>query len=474
MDSTELNLIIKKIVSFCGFDFSQPSYSIMSNEKRYVTIHDFATDRKIRQHLRGIYSICLQRFPHTKVYCIDVDCHDGNTERVNKTIKLIVENIGEPIFLEKSENNGYHLYFKFKNFLYTDTWENLEKWFFDTYEMKIETITRNKKFKLPFSKAYQTFGTYKDKDDFIEQKTIFECLSVLENSEGITSCQLLNKLPFYGKESEKKLPEINKDLEYGVWNNFYYGEGERTSNQFKMAIRSVFWNKSYEDFKKECYIFNVNSKDMRNWSQFEIEKDLQDKWRKANKLVQPLRFNDFDSEKKCDFFFDDYLYNNVLGEEEKDKLKDILSEVYEKKDGKIKVKFIDDCIKFYKACLVIQKYRQKRKMFYIESEFKFLNKGIPLSQGLRKKMGNYLKINNHQKVYWFLVKNNILKTIKNEKGYSYSYKIFRWCQHFMISSVEELCKVVKEVIEKVNKFFDILEKFYYNNNIGEVENYNTC
>lgn len=455
--------IIKNLVKYSGFDFTVPSTTIMYKNSEYTTIENYPDDKKLRNHINNEYSICLTRYKHTKIYCIDVDFHDGNIEKAKSTIVKLTQLIGNPFFIEKSSSpiGGFHLYFKFKNYLYPNCWRNLQSYFKDKFDFTLESIGGNKKLKLPFSFNYSIYGSFDEsKEDFINQKSISDCIFLFKDSESLDVPDFLNKLSFYKKESE--LIKVTKEDKISFWNPFYYSRGERNKTQFQIAVREASNNGTFESFKQECFLKDVGSKDMTTWNPSRIEDDLRHKWRNANHL----RYNGFQNQKNVEKHNKDNLflniYDNLLTKENEFVLINILRSNYVGRKGKVKEKFINDCLLFYKIIISIYNYRKIHKYSY-NDEFEFLNRGVPLSKKIRIKIAKNFKIKNHYKVYKYLLNNNFITLIKNKNGFSYSYKIKNWVQHFVINNIETIQKTFVNYITFFKKIFDNLNNFYYNN-----------
>lgn len=464
--------LIKDMIKYLGFDFTIPEYSRMNLDKEYVTIHKFATDFAIRNHLLGRYAICLNRYHHSKVYCVDVDFHDNNIPRATRTIKKLVDLIGDPFFIEISDNpdGGFHLYYKFDRYLYPKSWSNLQTYLKNELNLIIETITGNKKFKLPFSVNYKKYGKFSlNKRDLVDPLPLEESILLFKESKPISPNNFLNSLPFYNTPVEAICSKKDSNKQHFQWSSFTYGEGQRTSTQFKLAIRSVYWGESFNDYINQCYNNNAGSKDMSNWSSLKIRKDLEAKWKKANKFVTPQESVTKNVSNKSLYIISDY--DKYIDSNEKQYLYDYISKLYNGKYKKASNRFIEDCIKLYLYCLSSLKYRQKKNFTY-EGEFEFLNGSLPLSRDIREKLAKELYISNHHRVYKFLVEIGLLNLVKNSRGYSYSYKIKKWVQHFILTPISEIIKFLKESVvsnlnsnflKKIELIIDNCLNFYYNN-----------
>lgn len=457
---------IKNLYKVFGFDVSKPGYSIQNLKGEYKTVHKYPTDKLLKKHLEGNYSVCLSSFEFSKMFQIDIDCKDGIIRKTRDTIKKLVSEIGEPVFIEQSNKStgGYHLYYKFNksNKSMQKYWSEFQMYFNTKYKTAIEIMKGNKKLKLPFSINYTSHGTYDSKKmNLIQQKDFDDCINIIKNCKE-TEFLLFDQMKSIIKQKEaeqKKLikvpTKVNERNKVG-WQDFYYCAGTRFVNQFKIATRAICHGLSFSDFVDECYLYDQGSRDMAKWKMNgTVEKELRsifsycERYNSLNpeyvtqyKKEDIHNNNNNSSEKKLVLKIDP---DKVLSDKEETKFKELLNKVYQDKKSKQKENRVNGLIKLYKVIIAMFGSRVN-----YTSEFDFLNNGVMVTEDLLRLIGKSQNITNPIEKFNTLKSLKLFKAIRGIDGRAYCYEKEKvhFAIHYKPMSLQKTFELLEELFKK--------------------------
>lgn len=388
---------------------------------------------------------------------------------------------------------GAHLYYSFNEYISDDALQAIEKKLASSGYI-VEAIYGNKTIRLPMTSdnpRYQYFGyevvnhrihitdkrntrleLYDLHQNFREAIAVFRnpksnivpkwILNI--NAEAIDKakkCRTFNPIDIsdigsvYDTKKTYELsidPDITKHL-HGGYNldhnpSRLYGNGTRHITQISIGFDVLRAGEDYNTFKQLCEQYNDGtSKDMKLPSS-KKEKILLSVWEFCQRKFVNIA--------PTTFFYDPENYYHDedfdLSESEYDKLERIATYYYlidkwGKPFGKDQHNFIWNVIKMYTQIKQKALHDKYTRGSYTNHKFLApLESGIALSQKLIKRIADYYDIKNRHRVIKFLKTYGFIEPVGVDiDGVTryYSYKKVRFCNHFIVHTVQDIYNSVK-------------------------------
>jgi len=449
-----------------GADFTTGKFFIKEHNSRdYIfksTQKGSISDNVFLSHFTGDNTIACYRFVNSKIYIIDIDQRSQSSNVKTETIRgKVISLIGKPFFEEFSDTSqGYHLYYEFIDYISDTAWKDFETLLYSDYGFVIEIVTRSKQFRLPFSVAYRkTPSDMKEFDEFINSFSSHLLLEVPKILKGKFGFSL---------QVEKK-EKIEKD---SLSESYTYGCGTRWKSQIRLALYAQRNNLSYMDYLALCEQFhNGTSKDVLSQG---MEKCILPIWKWSETIeIKYNNLNSIENNTTSNYVVnEDYsisnniysLFNNLIIQYLSFQLHNDKSRLPSKVMNKVKtltqekkqteipnINYVRKLRMVYEHACGKSEYRKSKKYRYMSGAHKHLEKGVPIGIAEKRKVGEFFGIKNIEHYYKILEDIGLLQLIKNDKGYSYSYKGVRHVQHYYVVNDEaEMNKLIHSYVY-VNK-----------------------
>lgn len=444
-----------------GLDFTSSNYTLFTIDNGYINKKSHVTTKALLYHfISKKTAICLPRYPHSKIYIIDIDKRN-NKRSLPDIIRDLVNLLGIPFYLEKGLSGGYHLYFQFIDYLSVDFWKWLVKHFKKEFKAEIEPIYEGKQIKVPFSVNYKLAGRY----NYKTRTQIDKEVSCFDDVFQIFASAEVNPLPdIYIKNKEKLKIEITlkacRNLHGQGSIDFSYGCGTRHEKQIPLGFYILKNKGTFQDFLQACYYWNNGtSKDM-NLPYGEMIKVVKNVWDYCSSRFDGRQpYKSVQTVKKPENLVMNFKYYRMR-DKEQSQLREILKHYYQiynkkyKPGGKVESRIVRECIKIIKILNEIKEYRTRYKYRYKNEEANFLKNGVPFGIELQKKVAKNFGIRNIEEKIDFLEWTGIIEVLRNEDGFSYSYKKFRYVKHFIIKAIQKIYKKIKNFTSQVKDFIN--------------------
>lgn len=412
-------------------------------------------------------NIAFRRYEHTKVYVIDIDLRSQYNElNLSYITQKVTEELGEGFFYEKSvKTNGVHIWYRFDDYINSYQWMNFIAFMQSKYGIVIEVkASGTDTIKLPFSKEYTDFGYWNSKRKCINTVSYEKGMDLILNAKSIIVPKELSKfkaIPVRAiyKDIEGSSPE---KLENSL-NSCRYGRGTRFNTQIKIGFLCKHLNYDYDQFEKECYrLHDGSSYDMTISSGYQITLMLKSIW----EFVEANFDDSHSSEKEGNNKFFDVLAHvtdeELISDHDYAQLKQFIRIFYDGtrfgSQGSRKDKFLSDVEDVMHYLIGANIYRQERKASYDLQKLKPLEKGIPFGQKLMNLISKKYQIKNIKRVVKFLEMIGFITLLKDQEGFSYSYKGYGYTKHYKIISINTIIILIKKFMSSKKS-----ESYYINN-----------
>jgi len=477
IDTKDSNYILcKRFPYISGLNFTNRSFSIKT-EKSWVYIHarKNISTKRLYNHFTGECTIGLNPFDTSKILIIDIDKRSQKKSILTKDIlQQLITDFGKPFYYEESDETNIHVYFLLKDYINVSGAKFLEKYYKYKHNYVIEPIYENKAIRIPFSKQYQEKAF---NGNSLQITNIKQLVTTFE-SQNEYICKIPSWLIPFNKEGTaiKKSRDLGNRLSnYDLSISYSYGRGTRHYNQIKIAFYCVNNKMSEQHFRNLCeHLNDGSSKDMK-LDVVKRNKIMSSVWEWSNNHFKELKNNnnlitsDFEKYLKTFNFYDveQFEYDSSNWSKINTVIKYFYKAYKVGKLGGVKEKqFITDCIVLLETINSKRIYDSKTHASYEDSfgnKFKKLDGGTLFNSKFRNDIAKFLKIKNINKVWKFLVKIKAVQAI-NIKGYTYSYKKFRWAEHFIIHSSSYLLRRMQRHYKQINlKYFKKGTSTYINN-----------
>jgi len=427
---------VKKFPKVSGFYFSNKKGFFLKDQetRKYQFIESQSvTTNILYAHFEGILTLGLYKHPNTKNIIIDIDKRQNTKVDLVTIVNKLVSYLGKPFYIEWSKtSDGYHLYYRFKEYVSDDALRYLKKHFLSQYNYVIDPLVHNHNMRLPYSMEYRCAGHYHDTDTILPLESFEEFLSIFSNVKSLPMPNI-----FFGKNvwGEVVPRESESPIERKRQKDYTYGSGERIPAQIEIAFSVLNSGGTASDYIKECEKFDVDSKDMRKPI---LERDayILKIFYWAQSLFKPNTKGESQFTDGVDLSTD-LIYDKkfVLSEKVRSELQYVLefyAPLYTSYTNEYLPIFIDNVIKFYTQVYGKFLYDQSRPDRYIIDNLLPLNAGCLLPKTLIKQIADEFQIKNVNKIVKFLRKIKLLNLLKSKDGYSKSYKgEYRWAHHYL-------------------------------------------
>ncbi len=261
----------------------------------------YSGDIEDRQGMHYINnSMCGASLKETSnILILDIDCHNQNTLQTFNTYKCII-NKYTPIFVERSYEGSYHLFFKLDRdySLYEK-----RKWIEDINKQYNLDIHIPEKMRFPFSYTYCPINI---KDDTIDIRELSEIRKDIYNnnnyitlsSEKIKKIHSNNTIPFFSDIYTRQKINNNKfHIKSEELNDIEISKGNRYFNMLKIIRIGKFNGWSIEEIISTIYKLNnplYPSKDLTKWSYNQLYKQVHSIYDKCNMYyIESFKPNEF-------------------------------------------------------------------------------------------------------------------------------------------------------------------------------------
>jgi len=441
-----------------GFDLTVQDYAIKnpatySREWSRDQRHGYVGTTRLIKHFEKDITIAMRRHACSKVYIVDIDNHDGETEQeMQDKLRAVIYTLGKPLkALYSPESGGYHFYYRFKEQLGKDIWKFVATHISRNKGITVETVIDKNVIRLPFSKSYSVYGEIEYIQDTFKYEIIQETPDKIIQDFLGDSC---NYLPIAIVDIMQHISQYYKCLSASKKENgdyifeyedYTYGRGTRNNNQFMLTRIAEYEGKTFEDAVPWILSFHDGtSKDIAKWGYEGTYKELNRMWESVKK------YNSNHGKLNINYITDKDLENHITEKEEKDLL--YMTEEYFGNQLKMKGVALEKKRYGVVTFLKVIKYLFKRRMqdgVTYEDRYKNLEKGVPIPQSLRMKIAKKFGITQIGLIYNFLVKTRVIKALTTKEGFSYGYKNETFAKHFIINSIEKVVKWFKKSIEKL-------------------------
>lgn len=405
-------------------------------------------------HFKGNSTYALPQYKHTKIFIIDIDQRSQKEGiSTDDIVATLISDLGYPFYMEKSEETkGYHLYFKYKEYLTKKAKTFLREHYKSTYGYEIEPITGKSIIRVPLSFSYSSFAVeFKENGEYSKIRSIFDLTRVFSSAKEKTLPYI-----FKGKNVRGELPLRSSSNYVSDFENnkrYEYGNGTRIRNQIGIAFAVRRNNGLESDYINACELYNDgSSKDMalplekRDAYILKIFHWAGDTYR--DNIIDTTN-NNVESKKKKFIFDSSFSLPKNLSKELEEIIRFNLTQNslchpnhVEKKTQNVLSLFT----RIYEKIL----YDKKRGRVYEDDNLTPLNNGGLFTQEMRKEVAEMLKIPQPDWIIKFLQQIHTLTLLKSKDGYSFSYKgKTRWGSHYSVSekdihtAYKIICKILK-------------------------------
>jgi hypothetical protein len=449
---------IKKLQSLMGFDCTLGSYTNFNEKtKKYTKLNKKITQQLILEHFTHQRTVVLSQHPHTKMTLIDIDQRNNKkynaTDIVDKINEILVKDKDNSMIVEYSKSSGgYHLYIKFKEYVTDDCKRYIQKYFKENFDYEIEVKKGKELLKLPYSKQYDRCGYYntefpKHIYPMVYSHTEIENLVyTFENLEEVSLPTLFKKENKYGHKVNNYKNGVERTIDRYFNNDkikewYGYGAGTRYYAQLALAKYCYSYGMTFSEFDSLCDFCNDgSSKDMAKSKKVRDYK-VKEAWKYGTGRLNPIIQEEKRQSKPTNYIYQDYVIPNKELEKVEYILKNAIKMNRFAKYEKNKKRILHDSQIIFEEMYKRLKYNQEHDIKYIDKEMKGLEKGVAFGNDLFKTIHKEFSLNTDILLIKKLLKESGLITLlKNDFGYSYSYKALRYVKHWLLNSIDSLYK----------------------------------